>query len=339
MRFNTYRCPHLDDLPLPAPDKIGWPWTEESVYLPERISDGSFWPKISVITPSLNQGQYIEETIRSVLLQGYPNLEYMIIDGGSTDQTLEIIQKYEPWLAYWNSESDQGQSHAVNKGIQQATGDILLWLNSDDICLLDTFRLAAQAFHGDPNLRLVIGQARLIDHLGQVIGELRSQFSSWDEMVTNPGNSIRQVSTFFSRRLFDELGLIDEKLHIAMDTELLVRFTQFHAPLIMNEYLAAYRKHSDAKSYRQLIKGYEEIDRTRVRYLSDRKLASIYRRRSAANWLNLSESASLRTIERINCLLKAVRSQPSMMFDRNFWSSCKKILISFLPANIHTKAI
>src|ERR1700738_1526878 len=109
----------------------GWPWTTETPRLPAVRPDGSRWPRITIVTPSFNQGQFIEETIRSVLLQGYPNLEYIIIDGGSTDNTVEIIKKYEPWIACWVSEKDRGQSDALNKGFARATGQILAWLCSD----------------------------------------------------------------------------------------------------------------------------------------------------------------------------------------------------------------
>ncbi|MGA9377420.1 MAG: glycosyltransferase family 2 protein [Phormidium sp.] len=122
----------LKDLPAPPSDKIGWPWTEENQPLPERMPDGSEWPRISIVTPSYNYGQFIEETIRSVLLQGYPNLEYIIIDGGSTDNTVEIIKKYEKYFAYWVSEKDGGQTDAINKGYQHCTGDLFVWLNADD---------------------------------------------------------------------------------------------------------------------------------------------------------------------------------------------------------------
>lgn len=126
------RCPTLAQLPSPSSIKIGWPWTEESPQLPDNMPNGTEWPKISIVTPSLNQGQYIEETIRSVLLQGYPNLEYIVIDGDSSDESVEIIQKYDKWLTYWISELDKGQSHAINKGIYKCTGAIFTWLNSDD---------------------------------------------------------------------------------------------------------------------------------------------------------------------------------------------------------------
>ena len=143
----------LKDLPPSPPEKTGWPWTEQTEPLPPRMPDGSEWPRISIVTPSYNQGEFIEETIRSVLLQGYPNLEYIIIDGGSKDNSIELIKKYEKYLAYLVSEPDKGQSHAINKGFRRATGVLVGWQNSDDFYHSGAFEAAAKACfaHPEPN--------------------------------------------------------------------------------------------------------------------------------------------------------------------------------------------
>ena len=114
------RCPTLIELPPPPSGKTGWPWTEESPRLPDVQPDGSPWPKLGVITAVFNAADFFEESLRSALLQGYPNLEVVVIDGGSTDGTVDIIRRYEPWITHWVSEPDRGQSHATNKGFEAA---------------------------------------------------------------------------------------------------------------------------------------------------------------------------------------------------------------------------
>src|SRR5262245_29806610 len=128
------RCPNLSDLPSPPPNRQGWPWTQEGA---PRLdgTPGECWPRISIVTPSYNQGRFLEETIRSVLLQGYPDLEYIVIDGGSADDSVEIIRKYERWLSFWVSERDRGQVDAINKGLRRCSGVLRNWLNSDDFLL------------------------------------------------------------------------------------------------------------------------------------------------------------------------------------------------------------
>src|SRR5438067_1469746 len=155
--------PTLVELPPPPAGKTGWPWTDETPALQSTRPDGSAWPRISIVTPSYNQGQFIEETIRSVLLQGYPDLEYIIIDGGSQDESVEIIKKYEPWLTYWVSEQDRGQSHAINKGFDRSTGLILGWLNSDDVLLPNALATVASAIPQPDEPVLISGRAEIRD--------------------------------------------------------------------------------------------------------------------------------------------------------------------------------
>jgi hypothetical protein len=137
-------CPSLAELPKAPAGKAGWPWTEESTRLPDTMPDGKPWPKISIVTPHLNQRPFIEETIRSILLQGYPDIEHIIIDGGSTDGSLELIAQYSPWVRCV-VEKGEGQSAAANRGFRLVTGDLIGWQNSDDFYGLDSFRQAALA--------------------------------------------------------------------------------------------------------------------------------------------------------------------------------------------------
>ena len=133
----------------------------ESSQLAEAMPDGKPWPRISVVTPSYNQGQFIEETIRSVLLQGYPNLEYIIVDGGSTDGSVEIVRRYGLWISSWSSERDNCQSEAINKGLRGATGEIVSWLNSDDLLTPGALHKVALRLASDDRPAVVCGVAEV----------------------------------------------------------------------------------------------------------------------------------------------------------------------------------
>jgi glycosyltransferase involved in cell wall biosynthesis len=167
--------------------------------------------------------QFIEETARSVLLQGYPNLEYIIIDGGSTDGSVEIIRKYAPWLAYWVSEPDHGQADAIRKGIAQATGQIVAYLNSDDVYLPNAIASVVAAFRADSDLALVHGGSLLIDATGKVLGRKRPQACAFLESFLSLTNPICQPSAFLKRSVFDAVGGIDPTFHMLMDYDLWVR--------------------------------------------------------------------------------------------------------------------
>ncbi len=208
----------LNQLPQSS-ERKGWPWTRQSPLLPDTMPDGSVWPKISVVTPSFNQADYIEETIRSVLLQGYPNLEYIIIDGGSTDGSVEIIRKYEPWLSYWVSERDRGQSHAINKGFEIATGDILAWLNSDDLYLPCALADVAKVFVRH-DVDFLHGKSLLLDPTGKV----RSQALRFpEENMPYLRNWVSQQSSFWTRDVWEKTGPLDESLNLCMDRDFWLR--------------------------------------------------------------------------------------------------------------------
>lgn len=211
--------PTLADLPPPPPDRKGWPWTEASPPLPEKAPDGSAWPAISMITPSFNQGRYIEETIRSILLQGYPNLEYHIIDGGSTDDTVEIIRKYEPWLAGWVSEKDAGQSDAINKGFSRCGGEVFNWLCSDDVMASGALKIVGEAFTGSSPCDVLSGACfcQYDDEPAKNVVRLAGG-SGWE--ATPYAEGIWQPSTFWRRSLVKRKDLVLRNLHFCMDREL-----------------------------------------------------------------------------------------------------------------------
>jgi hypothetical protein len=211
----------LAELTPPPPGRTGWPWTEETPPLPKATPVGSSWPSVSIVTPSYNQAQFIEETIRSVLLQGYPNLEYIIIDGGSTDGSVEILSKYEPWLAFWVSEPDRGQSHAINKGWARARGEVLAYLNSDDLLVPDTLTRVAETFVAHPDVAVVYGDCDLIDGEGRLMERLCSRSYSRAGLLL--ANYIQQSSAFVRRCAVERVGPVDESFDMTMDYEYWVR--------------------------------------------------------------------------------------------------------------------
>lgn len=176
------------------------------------------------MTPSYNQAEYIEETIRSILMQGYPNLEYIIIDGGSTDHTCDIIRKYEGHLSYWVSERDRGQTHAINKGFERATGEIRAYLNSDDYYLPGTLHRVARYAMEHPEIDLIHGQCRRVDVAGVTVDQQFASISRYEEIVDlwNVWWGRRQFvqpEVFWTKRIADRIGPFREELRYVMDYE------------------------------------------------------------------------------------------------------------------------
>jgi len=244
------RCPTLADLPAPPAGRVGWPWTCESPQLPDTMPDGRPWPRISIVTPSFNQGQYIEETIRSVLLQGYPDLEYIVIDGGSTDESVEIIRKYEPWLAYWVSEKDRGQSHAINKGFERCTGEIVNWLCSDDLLAPGALAAVACVLPCGESAWLV-GASVEFEGDDPLSGTPDTRRPTADEMLYD-FRTFPQPSTFWTRQLWEAAGPVlealgGEEMFFAMDYELWLRMRTIMEPEFIDAVLSYARVHSAQK--------------------------------------------------------------------------------------------
>lgn len=180
------------------------------------------FPKISIITPSYNQGQFLEETIKSVLNQNYPYLEYIIIDGGSTDNSVEIIRRYEDKLAYWVSEKDNGQAHAINKGFRRATGDIIAWLNSDDLYLPGTLKKVADFFEKKPQIDVVYGDIEIIDNKGKVLGIKKVVPFNFKSQLFS-ASLVPQPATFWRKKVIKKIGFLNEKYQYQMDYEYFLR--------------------------------------------------------------------------------------------------------------------
>lgn len=261
--------------------------------------------KFTIVTPSLNQGRYLERTVESVLSQrGDFDLEYLVQDGGSTDETASILRRYEGRLQ-WVSEPDGGQSDAINKGFRRATGDVVAWLNSDDTYEAGALSAVAGALQAT-GAGWCFGQCRVIDEHDHEIRRWITRYKnhlgrrySYESLLTK--DYIPQPATFFQRDLLNQVGLLDESKHLAMDYDLWLRFAKVAKPVFVPEYLASFRWHSESKSgvryadaaheafqiARQHAAGKHRIAMAR-HYLHVRALAATYR---AAEWLELRRTS------------------------------------------------
>jgi len=204
------------------------------------------YPKITIVTPSFNQAEFLERTILSVINQDYLNLEYIIVDGGSTDGSIDIIKKYESHLAYWISESDNGQSHAINKGFKKATGDIYNWLNSDDILYPGVLKIIADYYQRTPQIHVYFGDRIIINCKDDIIGINEGpSFKNWESKYYL---KIPQEATFFTRDIWEKVDGLDEELHYTMDVDLWRRFLKHSRFKHIPYFIGAYREHDLSKS-------------------------------------------------------------------------------------------
>ena len=330
----TMRCPRLHELPPPPAGKSGWPWTVETSPLPDRMPDRSAWPLISIVTPSYNREEFLEETIRSVLLQGYPGLEFFVIDGGSSDHSVEIIRKYEKWLSGWVSEKDRGEYHAINKGLPRCTGDLITFHNSDDFYLPGAFEDAALRWSQDKSCGLVVGAFYYVDgtrmrekpvpaalpHLGPI-----------DLVITPEDWRLHQVSLFFARHALDAVGrTVREDLEYNGDREILYRVCRRFKAVLSDRPYAGFRWHEGGKSISNLFQAdmeyadfhlsyhYDDPEKERLkRLVANRRRAKGYQR-----YARMHGAAS----DSVKALLKAVCYDPRLMVRLTYYGTWLRAL-------------
>jgi len=259
-------------------DCIKHPFGYKFVY--NKILDMKYSPKISIITPSFNQGRYIERTIRSVLEQEYPNLEYIVVDGGSTDETIGILKRYGSRLR-WISEKDEGQSDAINKGIRMSTGDIIAYLNSDDMYEKEALNRVADFFRDNPSKMWLLGRCRIIDENDR---EVRRAITFYKNFWLNRysyntlliTNFISQPAVFLRRGLIEELGLFNVAHHRVMDYEYWLKAGRKYSPGIINEYLAKFRVHSSSKTSSSFWNTFREELEVSRKYSNSRMINALH---------------------------------------------------------------
>ncbi len=251
-------------------------------------------PLVTIVTPSYNQGKFIEETIKSVLAQDYPNIEYIIMDGGSDDNTVDVIRKYEDRVACWESVKDKGQTDAINKGFARAHGQILAWLNSDDLLYPHAVSQAVEYLTAHPEVGLVYGNCDFIDADGKKIGRFNAAQTDLHKLEQGYVH-IPQQSSFWRADLWKQVGPLDDSIYFAMDYDLWVRLARVSEIVYLadSEPMAAFRLHASAKSiadddrcWPDMIKihlrdGGSKFSVIYVKYLVRKVLAPLVRARRA----------------------------------------------------------
>lgn len=291
-------------------------------------------PLVSIVTPSYNQAQFLEETMLSVLNQEYPKIEYIVIDGDSSDGSADIIRKYSDRLACWVSEPDKGQANAIQKGFARASGEILAFLNSDDAYLPGTVNTAVEALQADLELAMIHGDSIFVDAAGEQIGRKAGLGGDFLSHFLQQSNPISQPSTFFTRDAYELVGGIDPTLHMAMDYDLWCRIglrgmKMRHLPID----LSLFRIHDQSKTKLNVVAFAEERWRLLEQYLDDPVLGPIlapYRRRllgmahlrfANAHWISGEKQ------EAYSHLRQMLRMAPRCVFSRVGFSLLARLVL------------
>jgi glycosyltransferase involved in cell wall biosynthesis len=289
-------------------------------------------PLVSIVTPSYNQGHFLEDTILSVINQNYANIEYIIIDGGSTDCTIDIIHKYEHKLTYWISEKDTGQSQAINKGLMRAQGEIIGWINSDDCLLPNSISTIVDTFNAFDDVGMVFGNIEIIDREGRLFKEhVWKDYSVVDQLTQRM--YIPQPGSFWRREVMQSVGLLREDLHYAMDYEYWIRIGQRFKIMGINTLLAQYRHSSVNKGNTQADSWGAEFLRILDEMFAQKNLPDILQKtkraayagayfRGAEGFLTQADLSNAR-----RWFLKSIRLDPRLALMSSWWKSLFKTLL------------
>ena len=328
------------DLPAPPGNKTGWPWTSDLIVNTD-YSTVKNWPKISVVIPTYNHARYLEQTIRSVLLQRYPNTELIVIDGGSTDSSVDIIHKYEDFLTYWVSEKDRGQSHAINKGMLHANGSILAYINSDDFYLPDAFFTVAKYHLNNQDTDLIYGICSIINESGHETDQMQGDLSNLYEIINlwdvwwNKKNYV-QPEVFWTRQATLKTGSFREELHYVMDYDYWLRiFMAGGKAGKIDKPLSAFRITPEQKSRQSLSVAVEILDVVKpVLWNNNIPIPFWYRVKLQSKWLyqhyfmsDVEKSLSAGESKRVRWLrlLLVIARHPKILVNSSFWRRFKSI--------------
>lgn len=227
--------------------------------------------KISIVIPSYNQGSYLEDAIKSIIQQQYHNVEIIVMDGGSNDNSVEVIKRYEPYITYWQSQKDKGQSNAINEGLKRATGDFVTWLNSDDVLLEGTLHAVNMAIRRNPQINWFLGNVLWMNKYGRIIkvGKVEKENWFWNKhfLLSNGG-----PSAFMRKSTLQQLGWLREDFHYMMDTELWFQFLkEGHHFIRINQYCWGLRLHEAAKMSGHNFKDSVLADKSHPSWIQKRK--------------------------------------------------------------------
>lgn len=238
-----------------------------------KAQDISDWPKISIVTPSYNQGRFLEKAILSVLNQRYPNLEYIVLDGGSTDNSVDIIKRYSSQLSYWESGPDKGQAAAIAQGFALSSGTILGWLNSDDMLMPSALINAVKVLMTSSEICAVTGRCVIIDTDGKPFSVSIPIMRSWRSMLYL-GTGFYQMATFWKKAAYEVVGKLNTEMNFSFDADLFLRLRMYGQIKAITSYLAAYRSHKKSKTTtnqrimraenRMIQKRYSNVNNTTV---------------------------------------------------------------------------